>query len=109
MAAQRALGMPPLQDNNSVHYGMAGFHPQQQQPSSSNSASSSHHSGAGSSSRGVRLIDGRHGDLRNKRVKNEREQKRTQKITDLIDHLRVKMERGGWKVGLKSKFHTLSS
>jgi hypothetical protein len=91
-AAQRALGLTPLQDNNSIHYGlppMNNSHPHQR--------------------RRVRLVDGRHGDLGNKRVKNEREQRRTQKITDLIDHLRAKMENGGWKVGLKSKFHTLSS
>jgi hypothetical protein len=112
--SQRQHGMTPMQDNNSLHYGMAvnGLHPQQslntQTPDFSctfprATISTSH------SSNKVRLIDGRHGNVGSKRVKNAREQKRTQKITDLIDELRVKMERGGWKVGLKSKFHTLSS
>lgn len=97
MAAQRALGEPTLQDNNSVHYDMAGVVPFDL-------------SGMmGFDGQPIRLIDGRHGNLRNKRVKNEREQKRTQKIADLIELLRLKMEKGGWKVGLKSKFHTLSS
>ena len=43
------------------------------------------------------------------RVKNVREQKRAQKITELIEQLRLQMEDGGWKVELRSKFHTLSS
>ena len=114
-AAQRALGLPTMQDNNSMHYGLAGtaaatlpspplysaVPQQQQQPQHHQQHHHLHHH--------VRLIDGRHGNVRNKRVKNEREQKRTQKITDLIDHLRDKMEHGGWRVGLKSKFHTLVS
>jgi hypothetical protein len=86
IASQRAHGIPTMEDNNSFHY---------QQQASGGPCD-------------VRLIDGRHGDVGNKRVKNAREQKRTQKITDLIDQLRDKMERGGWKVGMKSKFHTLS-
>lgn len=88
--SQRAHGMPVLEDNNSYHYGMVvnGFHPQ-----SSN----------------IHLLDGRHMESGNKRVKNAKEQKRAQQITHLIDQLRIKMEKDGWKVGLKSKFHTLSS
>lgn len=88
IASQRAHGLPALEDNNSFHYKQqvnGGFC-------------------------GVQLVDGRHGNIGNKRVKNEREQKRTQKITDLIDQLRDKMERGGWKVGgAKSKYATLST
>jgi hypothetical protein len=97
IASQRAHGLPPLADNNMLHY-------QQQQQLSSKTAASTN----GSS--GPRLIDGRHGDVANNRVKNEREQKRTQKIADLIDQLREKMEHGGWKVGgAKSKYATLST
>jgi hypothetical protein len=88
MQAQRAHGIRPLHDNNSIHYRMA---------STCVAAS------------GIRLIDGRHGDVGSKRMRNAREQKRSQKINDLIDQLRDKMEHGGWRVGLKSKFHTLSS
>jgi hypothetical protein len=93
IASQRAHGFPILDDNNSFHYQHPPQFLQQQMflPE-------------------VHLVDGRHGGIRNKRVKNEREQKRTQKITDLIDQLRNKMEEGGWKVGgTKSKYATLST
>jgi hypothetical protein len=90
MASQRAHGFPILDDNNTFHY--------QHQTQASQHTFAAH------------LVDGRHGGIRNKRVKNEREQKRTQKITDLIDQLRDKMEQGGWKVGgTKSKYATLST
>ena len=93
IASQRAHGFPILDDNNTIHY----HHPPQ----------FSHQQ---TFSPDVHLVDGRHGGIRNKRVKNEREQKRTQKITDLIDQLRDKMEEGGWKVGgTKSKYATLST
>lgn len=86
LACQKAHGLPTFVDNNTLHY--------------------QHHSNCGS----FRLIDGRHGDVGNNRVKNEREQKRTQKIADLIDQLRENMERGGWQVGgSKSKYATLST
>ena len=105
---QRKLGIPVQHDCNSYHYGevVKGFHPQQllnQQP----------YQATGNPPRGaVQLIDARHGNNRQQgsgRVKNEREQKRAQKITELIDQLRVNMENGGWKVEMRSKFHTLSS
>lgn len=96
IASQRAHGIyPTMRDNNSLHYQMNG-------------AVAAASSSGGCHSNVVRLIDGRHGNVGHKRVKNAREQQRTQKITDLIDELRGKMERGGWKVGMKSKFHTLS-
>ena len=59
----------------------------------------------------MQLIDARHGSRPggSGRVKNEREQKRAQKITELIEQLRINMEIGGWKVEMRSKFHTLSS
>jgi hypothetical protein len=92
IASQRAHGFPVLDDNNSFHY-----HQRQQQMQQAVDPK-------------VRLIDGRHGGNGSKRVKNEREQKRTQKITDLIDQLRDRMEEGGWKVGgSKSKYATLST
>ena len=87
LQSQRAHGLPVVPDNNSFHYSMAstGFHPQQ-----------------------LQLLDARHVPNA-KRVKNAKEQKRAQQITKLIDELREKMEKDGWKVELKSKFHTLSS
>jgi len=58
-----------------------------------------------------KLIDARHGNLNRKnrggQVKNEREQKRAQKITDLIEQLRLQIVEGGWQVEARSKFHTL--
>lgn len=104
MQSQLAHGLPVMQDNNAYHYGMAvnGFHPQQRL-------------GAGVAGNrndqdvNVKLVDARHGDQGVKRIKNQKEQKRAQRITELIEELRVKMEKGGWKVGMKSKFHTLSS
>ena len=91
MQSQRAHGLPVLQDNNSYHYNMATtaatpFHPMN-----------------------LKLIDARHGQAGRKREKNAKEQKRAQQITTLIEELRLRMEKDGWKVELKSKFHTLSS
>jgi len=108
MQNQRKLGIPIQHDCNSFHYGetVNGFHPQQL-------LSQQQQRGLGQPRSGqVKLIDARHGTTRPKgagRVKNEREQKRAQKITELIEQLRVNMENGGWKVELRSKFHTLSS
>jgi hypothetical protein len=115
MQSQRMHGLPITEDSNSYHYGVAvnGFHPQmnaQLNPanasggaSSSSGGSQNHHSSS------VQLVDARHGSRKAGRIKNEREQRRAQKITELIDQLREKMENGGWKVEVKSKFHTLSS
>jgi hypothetical protein len=47
--------------------------------------------------------------VESKGVKNAKEQKRAQQITNLIEQLRVKMEKDGWKIEVNSKFHTLSS
>lgn len=92
--AQRALGIPVLYDNNSYHFGFAvnGFHPQ----------------GCTGQDPNVRLVDARHGDAGDKRIKNAKEQRRAQKIAELIDELRDKMENDGWKVGIKSKYNTLA-
>jgi hypothetical protein len=106
--AQRAHGLPVMQDNNAYHYGMAvnGFHPQDHLNGPAAAVSVS---GSSTTANPVRLIDGRHGNQGMKRMKNAKEQKRAQRITDLIEQLREKMEMDGWKVGMKSKFHTLSS
>jgi PAS domain-containing protein len=105
---QRKLGIPVQHDCNSYHYGemVKGFHPQHLLNEPPQQA-------VGQPARGpVQLIDARHGTNSQQgtgRVKNEREQKRAQKITELIEQLRVNMENGGWKVEMRSKFHTLSS
>lgn len=109
LASQRMHNLPLYHDCNTVHYGMAvnGFHPQlnaQINPVTSISSSLSLYSPGT-----VRLIDGRSNKPKMGRERNEREQKRAQKITELIDALRVSMEKGGWKVEMKSKYHTLST
>jgi hypothetical protein len=106
--AQRSHGIPVMQDNNAYHYGMAvnGFHPQDHLDPSARAVSSSTNT---INNGNVRLIDGRHGNQGMKRLKNVKEQKRAQRITDLIEQLRENMEQDGWNVGMKSKFHTLSS
>mmetsp|Transcript_8632 Transcript_8632/g.19386 ORF Transcript_8632/g.19386 Transcript_8632/m.19386 type:complete len:962 (+) Transcript_8632:366-3251(+) len=45
---------------------------------------------------------------KNSRERNEREQVRAKKITQLITELRVNMEQGGWKEEMKSKYQTLN-
>ncbi len=45
---------------------------------------------------------------RNSRERNNREQVRAQKITQLISELRENMEKGGWQGEMKSKYQTLS-
>jgi len=104
---QRRLGMPVKHDCNSYHYGEAvkGFHPQHIAAEDGGSMIPQHQQRRPE----VQLIDGRHGPPANVgRAKNEREQKRAQKITELIDQLGVIMNEGGWKIG-KSKYQTLSS
>lgn len=112
MQNQKRLGLPIHNDPNSYHYGetVKGFHPQQllnQQQLSQMLANGQLPSWAPDAP--VQLIDARHGKSRlSGRLKNEREQKRSQKITELIEQLRLDMEKGGWKVEMRSKFHTLS-
>lgn len=107
--SQRAHGIPVLEDNNSYHFGMTvnGFHPQRslEEPFFYKSL----HAKRGPLPDPVPVVDARHADVGSKRLKNAKEQKRAHRISELIDQLRVKMEKGGWKVGIKSKFHTLSS
>lgn len=112
MQNQRRLGLPIQQDPNSYHYGESvnGFHPHQYQVPLGAAASTS----PAPSGPAPPLIDARHGNNRRSKngqvgqVKNEREQKRAQKITELIEQLRLQMEEGGWQVEARSKFHTLS-
>lgn len=108
MQAQRSHGMPVLEDNNSYYFGMTvnGFHPQRslEEPFMYKSLNPKR-----PLPDPVPVIDARHVDTGSKRLKNAKEQKRAHRISELIDQLRVKMEKGGWKVGIKSKFHTLSS
>ena len=90
LASQRAAGFPLL-DSNQYHFGVSvnGFHPQ--------------------SNMGVQSNVGTGKRSHTKGMKNVKEQRRTKQITDLIDDLRLKMEKDGWHVGLnKSKFNTLS-
>ena len=123
MQNQRRLGLPIQHDPNSYHYGetVNGFHPHQYQlpleaAANSNTVSSSNTANNNNSMvlptrPPPKLIDARHGKGRNGKggqVKNEREQKRAQKITELIEELRLQMEDGGWQVEARSKFHTLS-
>jgi len=116
MQNQRRLGLPIQHDPNSYHYGetVNGFHPHQYQLPYGAKAT-----GTGisppvrpSNAPPPQLIDARHGNYRKNQgghVKNEREQKRAQKITELIEELRLNMEEGGWQVEARSKYHTLSN
>jgi hypothetical protein len=109
LQAQRQNDMTNFQDSNSFHYGMAvnGFHPQVNaqvnpiMPASLGAA-------VLPNGKHVELIDGRHKHTRKSSQRNEREQQRAQKITELIDKLRNTMEEGGWRVEMKSKYQILS-
>lgn len=99
---QQEHNLPLHVGANDLHYGFPvnGFHPQvnaQENPP-------------------VQMLDARH--CRQPKVtnvvatvseRNEREQKRAHKITELIEELRVSMIDGGWNVQIKSKYHTLST
>jgi hypothetical protein len=127
MQNQRRLGLPVERDPNSFHYGemVNGYHPQQFQNAGAMTGldsnqinavvglhhrTSSHHP---SHHNPPKMIDARHGGNSSRRnrsgqIKNEREQKRAQKITELIEQLRVQIENDGWQVEGRSKFNTLS-
>ncbi|KAL3904684.1 MAG: hypothetical protein SGILL_009972 [Bacillariaceae sp.] len=125
MANQRKLGLPIEHDPNSFYYGetVNGYHPQQLLKASMNNQHTAasllqvgldptklhphrHHNGL------PKMIDARHGSNRRSgkggQQKNEREQKRAQKITELIEQLRAQIEESGWQVEGRSKFNTLS-
>jgi hypothetical protein len=124
MQNQRRLGLPIEHDPNSYHYGetVNGFHPQQfvndghppLLPPGMDLAQLAAAAGAAAPNRKPpQLIDARHGANRRSskglQMKNEREQKRAQKITELIEQLRSQMQDGGWQVEGRSKFNTLST
>jgi len=121
MQNQRRLGLPIEHDPNSYHYGetVNGFHPNQYQlPLGAAENSNAFAVVEMPSPRGPpngpppQLIDARLGNSRRNKggqVKNEREQKRAQKITELIEQLRLQMEEGGRQVEARSKYHTLSN
>mmetsp|Transcript_31351 Transcript_31351/g.63728 ORF Transcript_31351/g.63728 Transcript_31351/m.63728 type:complete len:416 (-) Transcript_31351:4913-6160(-) len=86
----------------------------QQSESTRNSTAASSSVGATTTSQPVRLIDGRSGKPKTAqrpgvKERNEREQRRAQKIAELIENLKDSMIQGGWKVEMKSKYHTLST
>jgi len=123
MQNQKRLGLPIHHDPNSYHFGQTvrGFHPQQlmnKQRVDAMAATAADGGGRGGGQPpnhiadwNVQLIDARHGNIRphtSGTVKNEREQKRAAKITELIERIRQDMEDGGWQVEMRSKFHTLS-
>jgi len=118
--AQHLNNITVVQDNNAYHYGMAvnGFHPQLNaqanppiQPTTKTHNSSSSSSSSHNTPENVVLLDGRHKNkIRQGNERNEREQQRAQKITELIDKLRLTMVNGGWKNNeMKSKYQTLST
>jgi hypothetical protein len=112
LQAQRQHGAVPVgfKDPNSFHYGMVvnGYHPQMNtqinpiMPASLEAAILPN-------VEGVPLVDGRRKHKAKTTERNEREQQRAQKITELIDKLRNTMEQGGWKVEMKSKYQILST
>ena len=137
MPTSSTLPTPSLSlgDPNSYHYDMAvsgvsvnGFHPQLNAmsnptlplsglPGVASASMTTQQQGAGQN-QNVRLLDGR--NFRPEPAKktiskaaikerNEREKGRAQKIADLIENLRVSMVKGGWKVEMKSKYHTLTT
>jgi hypothetical protein len=127
MANQRKLGLPIEHDTNSFYYGetVNGYHPQQLLKAGmgdpQNAASLLHvgwdptklpQQHRHSHGPPPKMIDARHGSNRRRskggQQKNEREQKRAQKITELIELLRLQIEEKGWQVEGRSKFNTLS-
>ena len=122
--------------NISVHYGMAvnGFHPQvnarvnpvfplsnsaaaatqQTLPggtgkrTSASGANKSRQQSRGRGNANTAAAGAASTHTRNSRERNNREQLRAQKITQLISELRENIEKGGWQEEMKSKYQTLS-
>lgn len=119
-AQQKYKIEPSAPDSNAYHYNMAvnGIHQQanaQVNPILPTSPKNPCTESSGTTTttidgRSVQLLDGRH---KNKakpgNERNEREQQRAQKITELIEKLRLTMVHGGWKREMKSKYQTLST
>jgi hypothetical protein len=99
--AQQAAGLPLLSAANPFHFGVTvnGFHPQTNMMGAlppQMIAVAQHHG----------VVAAAHNP---NGTKNAKEQRRAQKITVLIENLRLKMEKDGWQVGLnRSKLNTLS-
>lgn len=124
MANQRKRGLPiECNDPNSFYYGetVNGYHPQQLLKScmtNQQTAASLLQVGFDPTKHRhthdplPKMIDARHGNSRRSskggQQKNEREQKRAQKITELIEQLRGQIEESGWQVDGRSKFNILS-
>jgi len=112
LQAQRQHEAAPVEfkDSNSFHYGMAvnGYHPQMNAQVNPIMPASLEAAILPNGER-VPLVDGRRKHKAKATERNEREQQRAQKITELIDKLRNTMEQGGWKVEMKSKYQILST
>lgn len=116
--AQQAMNMPPLKDSNTVHYNLASKRIGDINQLYNNGMINATLPHVGSTSNGdlvspdgnkVDLLDARLRKTKKGNERNEREQQRAAKITELIDKLRTTMVQGGWKVEMKSKYQTLST
>ena len=115
--AQKAMNLPPLKDSNSFHYMMASKDLKQNDKTYDKMISSSPSPFCPTQLGSLTSPDGKKVELKDARQKksekgnlrNEREQQRAQKITELIDKLRTTMVQDGWKVEMKSKYQTLST
>lgn len=116
--AQRAMNIPPLKDSNTVHYNLASKRFDNINQLCNNDMINATLPSVGSTSNGdlispdgnkVDLLDARLKKTKKGNERNEREQQRAAKITELIDKLRTTMVQGGWKVEMKSKYQTLST
>ncbi len=112
LQAQREKNVAPVNDSNAFHYGMAinGYHPEAAANTQVNPIMPASLGAAVlPNGKRVELIDGRHKHKKKASERNEREQQRAQKITELIEKLRNTMEKGGWKFEMKSKYQILST
>ena len=115
MKAQQALSLPTsIQDSNSFHYGLAmnSFQPvikYKDNKVKSLTMLNSVDEIVNPHGKKVDLLDARQKKNQNGNDRNEREQQRAQKITELIDKLRLTMVQNGWKVEMKSKYQILST
>jgi len=104
MKTQQAMNIPIFQDSNSYHYKINSQTNPLSTPSSLFETDPKDLDG-----KKVKLLDARQKTARRCNERNEREQQRAQKITELIDKLRTAMVHGGWKVEMKSKYQTLAT
>ncbi len=115
MKAQQSQNMPAsIQDSNSFHYGLAknSFQPLIKYKDNKVQSLSMLHPVddiCNPHGKKVELLDARQKKSKRGNDRNEREQQRAQKITELIDKLRLTMVQNGWKVEMKSKYQILST